>query len=105
MLGILVFPCYVLTHPMGNFSISHYSGIGIGRGFVEVRYWIDMAEIPTLQKMQQNGFGAYRDDSRLPVYLSAQAAAFAQGLHVIDDDPRSVVGNHFCCLAWAQSRE
>lgn len=82
MIGLLVFPCYVLAHPMGNFSISHYSGISIGRGFVDVRYWIDMAEIPTFQEMQQNGFGANRDDPRLPAYLSSQTAAFAQGLHV-----------------------
>jgi ABC-type nickel/cobalt efflux system permease component RcnA len=82
MIGLLVFPCYVLAHPMGNFSISHYSGISIGRGFVEVRYWIDMAEIPTFQEMQQNGFGDYRDDPRLSAYLSSQAATFAQGLHL-----------------------
>jgi nickel/cobalt transporter (NicO) family protein len=82
MIGLLVFPCYVLAHPMGNFSISHYSGISVGRGFVEVRYWIDMAEIPTFQEMQQNGFGASRNDARLPAYLSSQASAFAEGLHV-----------------------
>jgi ABC-type nickel/cobalt efflux system permease component RcnA len=81
-IGLLFFPPFVVAHPMGNFSISHYSGITIGHDFVEVRYWIDMAEIPTFQEMQQNGIEARPEDPRLPAYLSAQAANFAQGLHV-----------------------
>lgn len=81
-IGLLLFPAYAFAHPMGNFSISHYAGISISGGFLEVRYLIDMAEIPTFQEMQQNGFAARTDDPRLPEYLSAQAAAFAQGLRV-----------------------
>ena len=81
-IGLLIFPAYAFAHPMGNFSISHYSGISISGGFLEVRYLIDMAEIPTFQEMQQNGFAARTDDPRLPEYLSAQAVAFAQGLRV-----------------------
>jgi nickel/cobalt exporter len=80
--ALLFFPPFVLAHPMGNFSISHYSGISIRPGLLEVRYWIDMAEIPTFQEMQQNGIEANREDPRLPGYLSAQAAAFSQGLHM-----------------------
>jgi ABC-type nickel/cobalt efflux system permease component RcnA len=67
---------------MGNFSISHYSGISIGRDYLEVRYLIDMAEIPTFQEMQQYGIAARPDEPRLPAYLSAKAAAFVQGLHL-----------------------
>jgi nickel/cobalt exporter len=81
-IGLLFLPAYAFAHPMGNFSISHYSCISIGRGFLEVRYWIDMAEIPTFQEMQQNGIAARPEDPRLPAFLSAKAAAFAQGLHV-----------------------
>ncbi len=81
-MGLLFFPPSVLAHPMGNFSISHYSGISVGRGFLEVRYSIDMAEIPTFQEMQQNGIEARPGDLHLPAYLSAQAARFAQGLQL-----------------------
>ncbi|HVR16660.1 MAG TPA: hypothetical protein VMS25_09885, partial [Candidatus Limnocylindrales bacterium] len=42
------------AHPLGNFSISHYSAIRIGKDAVELRYIIDMAEIPTFQEMQEN---------------------------------------------------
>jgi nickel/cobalt exporter len=81
-MGLLFFPPFVLAHPMGNFSISHYSRISVDRGSLEVRYWIDMAEIPTFQEMQQNGIEARLGDPRLPAYLSAQATAFGQGLHL-----------------------
>jgi ABC-type nickel/cobalt efflux system permease component RcnA len=81
-IGLLFFPACAFAHPMGNFSVSHYSGISIGRGFLELHYLIDMAEIPTFQEMQQNGILARPEDPRLPAYLSAKAAAFAQGLRV-----------------------
>lgn len=80
-IALLFFPAHAFAHPMGNFSISHYSGITIGRGFLDLRYLIDMAEIPTFQEMQQNGIVARQEDPRLPAYLSAKAAEFAQGLH------------------------
>jgi ABC-type nickel/cobalt efflux system permease component RcnA len=67
---------------MGNFSISHYSGISIGRDYLEVRYLIDMAEIPTFQEMQQYGITARPGEPRLPAYLSAKAVVFAQDLRV-----------------------
>lgn len=80
--GLLLFPTYAFAHPMGNFSISHYSGINISRGFLEIHYFIDMAEIPTFQEMQQNGMEARTDQPRLPEYLFSKAAAFAKGLRV-----------------------
>ena len=40
------------AHPLGNFSISQYSAIGIDRNKIELRYLIDMAEIPTFQELQ-----------------------------------------------------
>lgn len=83
--GLLFFPTYAFAHPMGNFSISHYSGIRIGGGFLELHYLIDMAEIPTFQELQQNGIAARPEDPRMPAYLSAKAAVFAQGLHVTLD--------------------
>ena len=80
VVGLLGFPPGLLAHPMGNFSISHYAGITIGDHFVEVRYFIDMAEIPTFQEIQQNNLVAQSDDSRARAYLSDQAEAFRKGL-------------------------
>ena len=65
---------------MGNFSISHYAGITIEGHFVEVRYFIDMAEIPTFQEIQQNSIVAQSNDPRVQSYLSSQAEAFKTNL-------------------------
>jgi ABC-type nickel/cobalt efflux system permease component RcnA len=78
----LIFPAHAVAHPMGNFSISHYTGITVRRGFLELHYLIDMAEIPAFQEMQQSGIVARPGDPRLPAYLSAKAAEFAKGLHL-----------------------
>ena len=69
-------------HPMGNFSINHYSGIRVENGFVEVKYIIDLAEIPTYQEIQNAGIVAQVGDTTLPPYLKAQAAAWNKGLRL-----------------------
>jgi len=79
-LVLILVPLPLLAHPMGNFSISHYAGIRVEPGFIELRYLIDMAEIPTFQEMQQNNFVARADDERVRAYLSKQAEAFKQAL-------------------------
>ena len=72
-------------HPMGNFSISHYAGIQVGADSVELRYLIDMAEIPTFQEMQAGGFSADASDARTRSYLKNKAGDFAQGLSLTLD--------------------
>jgi ABC-type nickel/cobalt efflux system permease component RcnA len=68
------------AHPMGNFSISHYAGIHVGSGFIELRYIIDMAEIPTYQEMQNTGIVANESDPHLAAYLAEKANSLASGL-------------------------
>ena len=79
---LAMLPTPSTAHPMGNFSISRYAGITIEGRFVEVRYFIDMAEIPTFQEMQQNSMVAQSADSRVQSYLSSQAEAFRKNLLV-----------------------
>jgi ABC-type nickel/cobalt efflux system permease component RcnA len=74
----------VFAHPMGNFSINHYSKIGVGENSLNLRYIIDMAEIPTFGEMgdvDTNG-----DMSTSPEeeenYLSRKAEEFQKGLSV-----------------------
>lgn len=53
-------PKPVLAHPLGNFTINHYSRLEPFGGGVRIRYVLDMAEIPTLQetpRIDQNGDG------------------------------------------------
>jgi ABC-type nickel/cobalt efflux system permease component RcnA len=70
------------AHPMGNFSISHYGGIFVGSGYLELNYIVDVAEIPTYQEMQDSHITAKRDDPLLGGYLAHKAASLADGLRV-----------------------
>src|SRR3989441_3967148 len=80
VLLLLLVPQPGSAHPMGNFSISHYAGIRIERGFVELRYLIDMAEIPTFQEIQQTGIVPRIGDNSLAGYLEREAEALKAGL-------------------------
>ena len=77
---LLTSPTGVFAHPMGNFTINHYSGIHIQSGWIEIRYFIDMAEIPTFQELQRSGLAGRLDDPKLREYLSSQAQTFLDGL-------------------------
>jgi len=77
---LLTSPIGAFAHPMGNFTINHYSGIHIESSWIEIRYFIDMAEIPTFQELQRRGLTGRLDDPKLDEYLSSQAQAFRGGL-------------------------
>lgn len=42
----------VVAHPLGNFTINHYSALRVAPGSVVVDHIIDMAEIPAFQERQ-----------------------------------------------------
>ncbi|MBA3778025.1 MAG: nickel transporter [Chloroflexi bacterium] len=46
-------PATVVAHPLGNFTINHYSGLRIAADRVTIDHVIDMAEIPAFQARQQ----------------------------------------------------
>ena len=43
----------LFAHPMGNFSVSHYSRIEVNAQGARIRYVLDLAEIPTFQLLQE----------------------------------------------------
>lgn len=43
------------AHPLGNFTINHLAKLDVRNGSVNVRYILDIAEIPTFQVMQERG--------------------------------------------------
>ena len=56
---LLAWPLFALlsltradAHPMGNFSVNHYSRISVGPEQVEITYALDLAEIPTFELLQ-----------------------------------------------------
>jgi nickel/cobalt exporter len=50
------------AHPMGNFSVNHYARIEPGAQGVNIRYVLDLAEIPTFELFQQ--WGGSRDNAK-----------------------------------------
>src|SRR3954452_19299961 len=48
----LVFAGVLTAHPMGNFSVSHYSKLHVTPNGIDLRYVLDLAEIPTLELLQ-----------------------------------------------------
>ena len=75
------------AHPLGNFSVNQYARLEVGGERLRVRYVVDMAEIPTLQVLQQvepNADGAV-SSAALRLYLDKAAAEYAAGLRLTVD--------------------
>src|SRR5277367_3406603 len=68
------------AHPMGNFSINHYSGIRVDGAKIELTYIIDEAEIPTYQTLQENNIVAQASDPSILLYLKQQGLTLASHL-------------------------
>ena len=85
LLAILSIAPASSAHPMGNFSINHYSRIISGPRAIEIDYIIDMAEIPTFQQVQQSGMVPKEGDPSLGLYLKRQAASLKGGLSLSVD--------------------
>src|ERR1700674_5600934 len=68
------------AHPMGNFSINHYSKITVQKDSIEIHYLIDAAEIPTFQEMQQGEFSSDPQSRTTRDYLSSEAEVFKKNL-------------------------
>ncbi|HUP83594.1 MAG TPA: high-affinity nickel-transporter, partial [Candidatus Limnocylindria bacterium] len=58
------------AHPLGNFTINHYSGLRVGTGGVVVDHVTDFAEIPTFSERRAMDTDSDGDVS------TAEAAAF-----------------------------
>jgi nickel/cobalt transporter (NicO) family protein len=79
-----------LAHPLGNFTINHFSSVEIGAEKIKLRYVIDMAEIPTFQELQAitgNG-GPAPSKAELDAYAARVAAGYADQLLVVVDGSR-----------------
>lgn len=77
---ILAFASNIAAHPLGNFSISQYSAVRIGQQDVELRYIVDMAEIPTFQEIQETGLVPKADDASAQPYTARKAESLRVGL-------------------------
>jgi ABC-type nickel/cobalt efflux system permease component RcnA len=78
--GFLAAPLPGSAHPLGNFSISHYTAIRIEPNAIVLRYLLDMAEIPTFQEIQDTGIAPQAEHPSLATYLAHKVEALQDGL-------------------------
>ncbi len=78
----LVAPPLSLAHPLGNFSINHYAELRITREGIDLRYMLDMAEIPTFLELQETGIVPEVGHPSLREYLDRQTGILQDGLRV-----------------------
>lgn len=76
----LVRPFPVVAHPMGNFSINHFSDLEVGQEAIQLLYVIDMAEIPTFQETQQHRLTSEPNAPATKLYLRSKAKELTKGL-------------------------
>ncbi|HEX5500976.1 MAG TPA: hypothetical protein VFW96_00055 [Thermomicrobiales bacterium] len=73
------------AHPLGNFTINHYSRLDFADGAVALTYVLDFAEIPTFQQLKQldtDGDGALAP-AEADAYLDAALPGYLRGLQLV----------------------
>lgn len=77
----------VLAHPLGNFTINHFTRITTGVDRVQLHYVVDLAEFPTAQELQKadaNRDGIFAEDER-QAYLVQVTPDYVAGLKLTAD--------------------
>jgi len=80
------------AHPMGNFSVNHYAKITLENDLIRIRYFIDLAEIPTYQELQNAGISTTAIDPNAAAvigYVAGRGAELGRGL-VLDVNGKPV---------------
>src|ERR1041385_8265013 len=72
----------LFAHPMGNFSVSHYSRIELTANGARIRYILDLAGIPTVQLLQQWKLEASAPREELERRAVEQARVWSRSLKV-----------------------
>jgi len=88
LLTLLVAAPNSFAHPMGNFSVNHYSKISFDRDGIKLTYIIDLAEIPTYQELQQGNVTADVADPSVKRFVESRGQDFARGLALMVDGKR-----------------
>src|ERR1041385_4590829 len=73
---------FALAHPLGNFTVNHFTRIEVGNDRVNLHSVIDMAEIPAFQELQKidtNGDGKASSEE-LDVYLNSAAGQWTNAM-------------------------
>ena len=72
----------LLSHPMGNFSVSHYSLLELTARGVEVEYVLDLAELPTYDLLRKWNLDKDSPRADLEKKAAEQAREWAANLKI-----------------------
>jgi nickel/cobalt exporter len=75
----------LFAHPMGNFSVSHYSRLQASSNGVELQYVLDLAEIPTFEMLRDWNIDRNAPPMELESHAAVQARAWLKNLDVTVD--------------------
>jgi len=81
-------PVSTFAHPLGNFTINHFTRLEVGARSVRVHYVIDMAEIPTFQELPSinaDGDSGTPSATELDAYAQRAARDYIKGLRLTVD--------------------
>ena len=85
LVAAVLTPSVASAHPLGNFTVNHYSRIEPARDRVRVFYVLDMAEIPTFQEKPAIDAGP-------DAFADQRAESIRQNLHLsLDGQPATLV--------------
>jgi nickel/cobalt transporter (NicO) family protein len=80
----------VFAHPLGQFTVNHFSRLQISNDRITIRFIIDMAEIPAFQTLQtiDTDNDGKQSAEELKAYAEQNATHYAGGLFLnVDDAP------------------
>jgi nickel/cobalt exporter len=86
--SLALLPRAASAHPLGNFSVNRYSGLRVETASLELRYVLDLAEIPTFQELQQTDVVTEPLHSTARAYAERKAEALSEGLRAEVDGRR-----------------
>ncbi len=73
---------WVCAHPMGNFSVSHYAKFQVKGKAVDLTYALDLAELPTLDLLNQWGLDRNSPRAKLERKAAWQARQWVNHLEI-----------------------
>ena len=98
LLMVCLCASFALGHPLGNFTISHFANLNIGRDEIKLRYVIDMAEYPSFQELQKISVDGHPPSrAALDAYGKSLATEYVRSLVLQVDNsavPLTVISAH-----------
>jgi hypothetical protein len=95
-------PQVVSAHPLGNFTINHYSRIELAAEQVILRYALDMAEIPTFQErvlIDRDQDSQLSEEERIE-YLNNKSQGLKDGLELLVNGNLVIPDSRIAFLRW-----